>query len=143
MADISKPPRESFRLSQLLYDARFTLADDPGHRGHPVGCSLLAELVNNCGRQPGRPGQGYQVLLPVVDRRLRHQPAPHFLYIARLRIPRGTRGHPSTRFFVAFLGCILATVNRRRRRRAAPVQQLARRAHHDILCRGDAQHARC
>jgi len=108
MADISEPPRESFRLSQLLYDARYRSLTIQAIAAILL-MLLLAELVNNAVVNLAALGKdirfsflwstaGYDINQRLIS------------YTSQDTHARAALVGILNTLLVAFLGCILATV---------------------------------
>jgi general L-amino acid transport system permease protein len=93
MATLTDPPREAFRLSQLIYDTRY--------RSMTIQVIAFILIMSGLvlageqhGPEPRRPGQGLQFRLPGESGRLRHQPAPDRVFQRLDPWPRRAGRHP-------------------------------------------------
>ena len=108
MADITEPPRESFRLSQLLYDARYRSLTIQVVAAILI-MLLLVELVDNTVTNLAALGKdiGFGFLWTTAGYDINQQIIPFSSQDTHARA--ALVGMLNT-LLVAFLGCILATV---------------------------------
>ncbi len=108
MADITEPPRESFRLSQLLYDARYRSLTIQVVAAMLI-MLLLVELVDNTVTNLAALGKdiGFGFLWTTAGYDINQQIIPFSSQDTHARA--ALVGILNT-LLVAFLGCILATV---------------------------------
>jgi general L-amino acid transport system permease protein len=108
MADITEPPRESFRLSQLLYDARYRSLTIQVVAAIVI-MLLLVELVDNTVTNLAALGKdiGFGFLWSTAGYDINQQLIP---FTSQDTHARAALVGILNTLLVAFLGCILATV---------------------------------
>jgi general L-amino acid transport system permease protein len=108
MADVTEPPRESFRLSQLIYDARYRSLTIQVIAAILI-MLLLVELIDNTVTNLAALGKdiGFGFLWTTAGYDINQQLIP---FTSQDTHARAALVGILNTLLVAFLGCILATV---------------------------------